>query len=73
MSGQRHTMKALQSCDQSYGVPIEGIVYHCKHFEDGGIDLNEADDRYVNITGDTMEGHLNMDFNAIQNVGDLNI
>ena len=54
--GSRDTMLSLASCDSSNGIPINRFDYRIRHYENAAIDLDQADERYVNVAGDTMTG-----------------
>ena len=56
--GSRDTMLSLASCDSSNGIPINRFDYRIRHYENAAIDLDQADERYVNVAGDTMTGAL---------------
>lgn len=56
--GSRDTMLSLASCDSSNGIPINRFDYRIRYYENAAIDLDQADERYVNIAGDTMTGAL---------------
>ena len=51
-----------------YGVPQDRLEYRIRHFAAGdGIGFDEADQRYVNATGDTMNGVLTLKQKAENN------
>jgi len=55
------TQLRLASLLESYGEPIDRNEYRIRHFAAGdGIGFDEADQRYVNATGDTMTGPLKL-------------
>ena len=46
---------------ESYGAPQDRLEYRIRHFAAGdGISFDEAEERYVNATGDTMTGPLKL-------------
>ena len=53
------TQLALSELLESYGTPEDRFEYRIRHFAAGdGIGFDEADQRYVNVTGDEMNGVL---------------
>ena len=53
------TQLAFTELLESYGAPQDRLEYRLRHFHDG-ISFDEAEERYVNATGDTMTGPLKL-------------
>jgi hypothetical protein len=56
--GARDTMIPLASCEIWNNIPINRFDYRIRRYVGATIDIDDSDERYVNVTGDTMEGTL---------------
>ena len=55
------TQLVLTELLESYGAPQDRLEYRLRHFAAGdGISFDEAEERYVNATGDTVTGPLKL-------------